>query len=99
MSKTRDSVFSNLKVLLESSDIIDDDLFDELEEIFIMADIGVNTVVKFVDHLRDTVDIKDISSPEDLKELIIDYIIFHLHKTKVNLEDGRIFKGHFTLKR
>ena len=95
MSKTRDSVFSNLKVLLESSDIIDDDLFDELEEIFIMADIGVNTVVKFVDHLRDTVDIKDISSPEDLKELIIEemyklYVDEDIVSSNLDVKDDRL---------
>lgn len=72
MSKTRNSVFSNLKQLLESGSTIDDDLFDELEEIFIMADIGVNTVVKFVNHLRDSVETNRITDPSDLKELIIE---------------------------
>lgn len=72
MSKTRSSVFNNLKILLESSKEISDDLFEELEELFIMADIGVDTVIKFVDHLRDTVEVKKISSPFDLKEIIIE---------------------------
>ena len=72
MSKTRSGIFNNLKVLLETTKVINDVLFDELEEIFIMADIGVDTVVKFVNHLRDSVIVKDITSPEDLKELIIE---------------------------
>ena len=72
MKKTRESVFHNLKDLLDSSELISDDLFDELEEIFIMADIGVDTVMKFVDHLRDTVDLKDINTPEKLYDLIIE---------------------------
>ncbi len=72
MSKTRSGIFNNLKVLLETSKVINDELFDELEEIFIMADIGVDTVVKFVNHLRDSVIVKDITSPVDLKELIIE---------------------------
>ena len=72
MKKTRDSVFNNLKNLLDSSELISDDLFDELEEIFIMADIGVDTVVKFVNHLRSTVDIKDINTPEKLYDLIVE---------------------------
>ena len=72
MKKTRESVFHNLKDLLDSSELISDDLFDELEEIFIMADIGVDTVVKFVDHLRDSVDLKDINTPEKLYDLIIE---------------------------
>ena len=72
MSKTRSSVFNNLKALLESSDRIDEELFEELEEIFIMADIGVDTVVKFVGHLRTKVEIKKLESPEDLKEIIVE---------------------------
>lgn len=72
MSKTRSSVFNNLKVLLESSSKIDEELFEELEEIFIMSDIGVDTVIKFVQHLRDTVEVSKLSSPDDLKEIIVE---------------------------
>ena len=67
MAKTRSGVLSNLKYLLDSSTVINEELFDELEEIFIMADIGVDTVVKFVNHLRSTVDIKDINTPEKFR--------------------------------
>jgi fused signal recognition particle receptor len=72
MKKTRESVFNNLKDLLDSSALISDDLFDELEEIFIMADIGVDTVVKFVNQLRKTVDMKDVNTPEKLYDLIVE---------------------------
>jgi fused signal recognition particle receptor len=72
MKKTRDSVFNNLKDLLNSSSLISEDLFDELEEIFIMADIGVDTVVKFVNHLRNTVKLNSIKSPIDLYDVIIE---------------------------
>ncbi|MDC0558807.1 signal recognition particle-docking protein FtsY [Candidatus Izimaplasma bacterium] len=95
MAKTRSSVLSNLKDLLESADLINADLFDELEEIFIMADIGVDTVVKFVNHLRDTVDIKDIKDPEDLKEIIIEemfklYVSDEIVSSNLDIEDNRI---------
>lgn len=72
MSRTRDNVFSNLKALLDSNSLISDDLFDELEEIFIMADIGVDTVVKFVQHLKHKVDVDKIALASDLKELIVE---------------------------
>jgi fused signal recognition particle receptor len=72
MTKTRTGIFNNLKALLDSSETIDEALFEELEEIFIMSDIGVNTVVRFVDHLRETVDVKQLQSPEDLKEVIVE---------------------------
>lgn len=72
MSKTRQNVLGNLKQVLEASEKIDDDLFDELEEVFIMADIGVSTVVKIVNHLRDEVEVKELKQPEELKELIVE---------------------------
>lgn len=95
MKKTRESVFSNLKVLLDSSELISDDLFDELEEIFIMADIGVDTVVKFVDHLRDTVDIKDINTPNKLYDLIIEemyklYVQDDIMSSNLDIKNDRL---------
>ncbi|MFI3251793.1 MAG: signal recognition particle-docking protein FtsY [bacterium] len=72
MHKTRSNSFSNLKEVLQNSKNIDDYLFDELEEIFITADIGVDTVVKFIDDLRDEVEKQGITEPTQLQEIIID---------------------------
>lgn len=72
LHKTREGALSTLKEILSSSDRIDDDLFDELEEVFIMADIGVDTVVDFIDDLRDEVYNKKISDPLLLQEMIMD---------------------------
>jgi len=72
MAKTRSGVLSNLKQLLDSSKVINEDLFDELEEIFIMADIGVNTVVKMISHLRERVEVEHVKEVEALKEILID---------------------------
>ena len=57
---------------------IDEDYFEDLEEILIMADIGVNTVMEFVDRLKDRVKKEKIESPEMLKEIIVDelFIIY-----------------------
>lgn len=95
MSKTRDNVFSNLKTLLDSSSLIGEELFDELEEVFIMADIGVNTVVKFVDHLREKVQVDNISSTNDLKELIVEemfklYVKEDVVNSNLNIVHDRI---------
>ena len=49
MEKTRGGALSRLKKLFSNYDEITDELFDELEEIFVMADIGVDTVVKYID--------------------------------------------------
>ncbi len=95
MSKTRSKVFSNLKTLLENSEVINDDLFDELEEIFIMADIGVDTVLKFVSHLRDTVELREITSVEKLKELIIEemfklYVNDEIVSSNLDIQNNRL---------
>ncbi|MGM9969571.1 MAG: signal recognition particle-docking protein FtsY [Anaeroplasma sp.] len=72
LHKTREGALSTLKEILSKSDRIDNDLFDQLEEIFIMADIGVDTVVDFIDDLKDEVYHKKISDPLLLQEMIMD---------------------------
>lgn len=72
LHKTREGALSTLKEILSKSERIDDDLFDELEEIFIMADIGVDTVVDFIDDLKDEVYHKKITDPLLLQEMIMD---------------------------
>ena len=95
MSKTRNSVFSNLKTLLDSSSLIKDEFFDELEEIFIMADIGVDTVVKCVEHLREKVKVDKTTSTSDLKELIVEemfklYVKEDIVSSNLEIIEGRI---------
>ena len=72
LHKTREGALSTLKDILSKSDQIDEDLFDQLEETFIMADIGVDTVVDFIDKLREEVSSKGIKNPIDLQEMIMD---------------------------
>ena len=72
MHKTRENSFGSIKKILEARNTIDDELFDELEEVFIMADVGVDTVISFVDDLRDEVSKRDIKDPKLLQEIIID---------------------------
>ncbi len=72
LHKTREGAFKTLKEVLNSNKKIDDDLFDSLEEIFISADIGVDTVIKFIDEIRKDVKNKKITDPSLLQEMIID---------------------------
>jgi len=71
LHKTNDRL-GDLKTILSSSTEIDDQLFDALEDIFIQADIGVDTVVHFIDELRNDVEKKQIKDPKDLAEIIVD---------------------------
>lgn len=72
MEKTRKNVFSQLNDLLTSDTLVDEELFEEIEEIFIMADMGVETVLNLVNHLRKTVEVKNINNGDELREVIVE---------------------------
>lgn len=86
LSKTRNSFVSNLINLTNRYSKITEAYFDELEEILIMADIGVNTVMGFMDRLRARVKKEHLESPADLKEIIVDelFIIYVNDEVLVN---------------
>lgn len=72
LEKTRREFVSQLSNLSKRYKNIDDNYFEELEDILIMADIGVDTVVKFVDLLRRRVSSEKINDADTLKDIIID---------------------------
>ena len=72
LQKSRREFVSQLSNLSKKYKNIDDDYFEELENILIMADIGVNTVMTFVDRLRDRVKKEKITDGDVLKEIIVD---------------------------
>lgn len=72
LSKTRQEFVSKLNLLTMKYSKIDESYFEELEEILIMADIGVETVMAFIDKLRKRVKHENITSAEILKEIIVD---------------------------
>lgn len=78
LTKSREGFVSRLAGLTHKYNKINEDYFEELEEILIMADIGVNTVMDFMDRLRDRVKHESIEKPEELKEVIVDelFIIY-----------------------
>lgn len=78
LSKTREGFVSKLVNLTNKYSRVNEDFFNELEEILIMADIGVNTVMSFMDRLRKRVIEDKIDDPKVLKEVIVDelFIIY-----------------------
>lgn len=86
LTKSREGFVSRLASLTNKYKKATDEYFDELEEILIMADIGVNTVTNFIEKLRDRVKNEKIESTEDLKEIIIDelFIIYVNEDVLVN---------------
>ena len=72
MEKARKGSLGRLKELFSRYNKITEDFFDELEEIFVMADIGVDTVVKFIDELKEDERVKGLEDTKDLQQIIVD---------------------------
>ena len=71
LTKTRDSFVYNLDVVFDGAEMIDDDFFDDLEEILIMGDIGVGPTEAILDRLREQIEEEDIVRPSECKRLLI----------------------------
>ncbi len=78
LSKTRKNFVNKLANLSKEYDEINDNYFEELEELLINADIGVNTVINFMDKLQLRVSKEKITDPKTLTEIIVDelFIIY-----------------------
>lgn len=78
LSKTRNNFLNSIINLNLKHSKVDNEYFEELEEILIMADIGVNTVMKMIDRLKERVKKENIENAEDLKDIIVDemFIIY-----------------------
>lgn len=70
LKKTRDQMSGAIDSVLEASASIDDALFEELEEILIMGDVGVATAQHIVDELRERVKKRDLKKPDKLRKVI-----------------------------
>ena len=94
LEKSRNEFVSKLSMLGIKYTKINDEYFDELENILIMADIGVNTVMDFMDRLRKRVKSENITDAKYLNEVIVDelFIIYVNNESitdKINMaEDG-----------
>lgn len=94
LEKTRKEFVSKLSMLGIKYTKISDEYFDELENILISADIGVNTVFKFIDKIKERVKSENITDTAYLNEVIVDelFIIYVAGESltdKINIqEDG-----------
>ena len=67
LAKTKNAVFSQVDNVLKSFVKVDEDLLEELEEILICSDMGMETVEEIIDELRDQIKSDRIKNPEDVK--------------------------------
>lgn len=89
LSKTKNGITGKVDDLLKSYKKIDEDLFEELEEILITSDMGVQTTMEIIDDLRDRVKKEKVSDPADVKQLLMDKlteILEDLPDSEINID-------------
>lgn len=74
LTKTRDNIVSGIDAVFSGFSKIDEEFYEELEEILIMGDLGVKATEAIIDDLRDKVKENHIKDPAECKQLLIDSI-------------------------
>ncbi|GAB7388110.1 signal recognition particle-docking protein FtsY [Bacillaceae bacterium] len=87
LTKTRDVFVGKVEDLVKRFKKLDDAFFEELEEILISADIGVNTVIRLVDELREEAKKRRIDNAQDLQPLLSEKLVQLLAASE---EDNRL---------
>ncbi|MBQ6626850.1 MAG: signal recognition particle-docking protein FtsY [Ruminococcus sp.] len=70
LKKTRDSVVGQINSMLKSFTKIDDELFEELEELLVMADVGVHTAENICEQLKEQVKSEGIKDPSEIMTML-----------------------------
>lgn len=71
LTKTRDNIVSGIDSIFSGFSSIDDDFYEEIEEILIMGDLGVHATTEIIENLREKVKKEHIKEPGQCKELLI----------------------------
>lgn len=79
LTKTRNNIVRGIDRVFSGFSAIDEDFFEELEEILIMGDIGVTATGQIIERLRDQIREKHIKEPAECKQLLIDSIKEQMH--------------------
>ena len=74
LAKTRDSFFGGVNQVLANFRKVDEELFEELEEALIMADMGVETTMAILENLRNRVKLENIKEASDVKTILAEEI-------------------------
>ncbi|MFP4017594.1 MAG: signal recognition particle-docking protein FtsY [Halanaerobiales bacterium] len=90
LSKTRDGFISKVSNLFSSYGSINDELFEDLEEILIQADVGVKTAMDLVEGLEERVEEEDIKEPEELNEIFKEELseLLKTENDSIGLKEG-----------
>ena len=92
LEKSSLSFSQKIKSLLYSKREIDEDLFEELEDILIMADISVDLVMKLIGKIKFSVKQQNITDPKDIADIVVEQLhaIYGKDPVSLNIEDNRI---------
>lgn len=74
LTKTRDNIVKGIDNVFSGFSNIDDDFYEEIEEILVMGDIGIHATEEIIEHLKQQVKEQHIKNPADCKELLIESI-------------------------
>ena len=74
LTKTRDNIVAGIDSIFSGFSSIDDDFYEEIEEILVMGDIGINTTMRIIDDLKEKVKENKIKEASACKELLISTI-------------------------
>ena len=74
LTKTRDNIVSGIDAVFHGASEIDEDFYEELEEILIMGDIGVNATNDIVERMKKAVKEKHLKQPSECKQLLVESI-------------------------
>ena len=74
LSKTRNNIVAGIDAVFHGFSSIDDDFYDEIEEILVMGDIGINATTAIIENLKKKVKEQHIKEPSECKELLINSI-------------------------
>ena len=92
--KTRDNISNKIDQVLANYRTVDEELFEEIEETLISADIGVETTLKIVGQLRDKVKLNNIQDPSKIKNVLADILKENIINDKIdnnlNVDDKTI---------
>lgn len=90
LSKTRENLAGKIQDLVKNTRKLDDDFWEELEEILIQADVGMNTSVELVDRIRQSAKKQRINNADEVLALIQQEVADLLQKAQpLNLEGPR----------
>lgn len=74
LSKTKNTIFSQVDNLFKSFVKVDDDLLEELEELLIMADVGVESTEEIIEKLRERIKDERLKDSEEVKNALMDIL-------------------------